>query len=489
MNACMLWMLAMAAITAPGNDPHRLSGQMALGIIIDTSSSCGNDMANIRALSRQAFTACGPQTYIEILSAHPRKPRIRLAQTIRTGSSQEVRNVTEILRDIHTGFLSGADISGALDLAAKRLDAKQKGYGNVAIMIFTDGQLSDNDSRQVVAISERLQKKGWHVFVTGSSRANRHILIGASENKLTWSLTSEANPVVWLKQVVEENSTKQPVIKRMPQSEVPLSKPAKTSKPPAVAEPKPAATKTEDKTLSIKTRIDSEVSIAPDKESVKAEAPESEDVAGPVVIEPVEEKSAFTEESRPIETPPAIEKKIASAPSRKKSTLITILRKGLPWIVGLAAALLVVVGIAVIVAMRNAGQWQAVVNLRLGANRAKTKGALVVEVNGQKYGLGQFDRFTSANVGSGSGNTVKIPHKSVKNKHVHLFRKSEHLMLKNLARLAVIVNSTEVKPGRKHRLTLPARIKLSDDVQFTVRLVPNEQQSTSNRSTDNEAEK
>jgi hypothetical protein len=61
-------------------------------------------------------------------------------------------------------------------------------------------------------------------------------------------------------------------------------------------------------------------------------------------------------------------------------------------------------------------------------------------------------------------------------------------MLKNLAKSPVTFNGIEVKPGQQHRLTLPARIKLSDDVQFTVRLVPNKLPSTPKRSTDNEAE-
>jgi len=463
MKACMFWILVILATAAPGSDLRQSSDQIALGIIIDTSWSCTDDMPNIRVLSRQAFSACDRHSYIEILSAHPGKTRIRLAQTIRTDSSQEVKNVSEILNKINTGFLSCADISEALDLAAKRLDtaSRQKGFDDVAILIFTDGRLSDTDSKQVVAMSEKLQNKGWHVFVTGDSQANRHLLIGANEKKLTWSLISEANPVVWLKQVVEGKPTKQPITEKTAQSEVLFGKAANKSKQP----------------------------IAPGRESANAEVLEPEKVVEPVITEAVKDKPISTEESAPMKAPTAKKERIEDASKQQEKRLITNLQKIWPWLAGLGVALLLGIVAVVMVALRNGRQWQSSANSLLGANQSKTEGALVIEFNGQKYGLGQLSRFTSADIGSGPNNTVKIPHKSVIDKHLRLFRKSEDLMIKNLARSAIIISGTEVKPGQKHKLSLPVRIKLSDDVQFSIRLVPNKIPSNSKRSDEDEATK
>ncbi|MHC4166161.1 MAG: FHA domain-containing protein [Planctomycetota bacterium] len=524
------------------------AGPTALSIVLDSAWTNDYEMSDYKSLSRQVIASRRPGDYLEIITGHPGKARLRVAQFIKTGDAQELKNITALLNGVNCPIFSDVNISKAVDMALRRLvkSSEENTFAHTAVIVFTDGKLNDSDVNHLLQLVGEFDKRNWSLLVTGTYATNKKLLVAANQGKFVFSLISEANPVVWLKQAVQKNSSNQPAIQRtdqeqlliskpagpgglavvterkpttrrandkdsnpfvrsryevgevptkqsvkeqVPQSGISLTEPAQKSQPPVAGEPKSNVRMAEEKTLSIKTRIDSEVSIAPDGEPGRIKTTESENVAEPVVAETGDKTPVSVGEATPIETPSLAEEKRTPASPNEKSGLVMALRKAWPWLIGLGSALLAVVGVVVTVALRNARKWQTGSNSLLSTNRAKTKGGLVVEVNSQKYGLGKFDCFTSADVGSGPNNAVKIPHKSVKDKHVRLFRKSEDLMIKNLARSAIIVSGSKIKPGQKHNLSLPARIRLSEDVQFTVRLVPNNVQSDSNGSVDNEAKK
>jgi len=142
--------LSLPALCQSRSDPPT-SGPIALTMIIDTRSSCGNDIRDLRTLCRQAVTCLRPGDYLEIVSAHEGRAKIRLAQAIKTGGTSEIRGITTIVNSIRTSFLSGSNLSNALELTMKRLDVtcSKKGFESAAIIVLTDGQISDSDSKQI----------------------------------------------------------------------------------------------------------------------------------------------------------------------------------------------------------------------------------------------------------------------------------------------------------------------------------------------------
>jgi hypothetical protein len=108
----ILLIVASSCLSAQSPAPKRKP--VALTIILDTSWSCERDLANFASLSRKAISSClNPGDDLEIITAHLGKPKIRLSQTMKSGSPQEINSISTILRRIRSGFLSNASVSKA----------------------------------------------------------------------------------------------------------------------------------------------------------------------------------------------------------------------------------------------------------------------------------------------------------------------------------------------------------------------------------------
>ena len=119
--AIVVMLMIFETVTVFAESKPSESKSIALTIILDTSGSTEH-MADFRTLSRQAITSLKPGDYFEIISAQSEKPKIRAAQSIKTGTPEEIKNVNSILKGIRSGFLSNARIDRALEMTFKRLE-------------------------------------------------------------------------------------------------------------------------------------------------------------------------------------------------------------------------------------------------------------------------------------------------------------------------------------------------------------------------------
>jgi len=206
-----LAILSMMAVPVFGQQQLFNNEPIAMAAIVDTSWPGGNKLPNYRTLGLQAAAALDPQDYLEIISAQSGKPRIRLAQTIKWGSPDEIKEIKSTLAGIRDMFLVDARISNALDMALRRLDStcSKQGYKSAIVIVLSDGQLTDRDATRVLALAEEFRKRHWRLHFTGSSKTNKKLLIAANQGKLRWSLTSEAHPATWVKSLKESLRPKQ----------------------------------------------------------------------------------------------------------------------------------------------------------------------------------------------------------------------------------------------------------------------------------------
>jgi hypothetical protein len=202
-NVFATTMCAVLAMTVAARAQEPRHGITVLVPILDTRWSCEQEMGDFRALARQAVASLAPGDYFELISAHAGKPRIQLAQTIRTGDAQELKSVDAALGKIHSYFLADASLPNALDLAVRRLGeaCSKRQVEHVAIIVFTDGQVSNTHARQILQLAEKIAARGWSLYLTGTKDTNRLLLVAAGKGSRNWSVLSEVNPELWLRQL------------------------------------------------------------------------------------------------------------------------------------------------------------------------------------------------------------------------------------------------------------------------------------------------
>jgi hypothetical protein len=513
---------------------------VALTIILDTSWSCDDDMANFASLARKAVSSSlNPGDDLEIISAQSGNPKIRLSQTLRSAGPLEINNITTVLVRVRSGFLSNANVSRALEMAIQRLDNPwpQKKYRNAAVVIFSDGKLSNNDASRVVKLSSELRKRGWSLFMTGSRDTNKKLLVAASQNRLKWSLITDANPSAWLQDLhTPPTEEKQSVAATSPDKIIVIdekskekeSKPAKPvkdkdkedessdEKQAKAQQSEPAERlKSEEKEVpaieklpeekegsaqisqqhlaesvqkkdrvEVRTLVDSRVAITPsDEKTTNLETVPSEEHAQEA-NEPKPEVSGEIEAEQP-NTPqePNIPVEI-QLESKPKKAWGKILR----WILIPIASLLIILVLVLFTGLRNANQWKQRAGSYLKQTEHQRSGVLLAKLNGQSYRLGQWDRFKAAHVGKDTNNSIRVMNdKSIEDRHLIIYRKGKDLWIRNLARTSVLANGTEIESRHKHRLVVPAVIQLSDTTKLSLELI--RQKSNPTRRTEHESEK
>ena len=101
----------------------------------------------------------------------------------------------------------------------------------------------------------------------------------------------------------------------------------------------------------------------------------------------------------------------------------------------------------------------------------KTPGTLIAKLNGQTHTLGHEDRIGTIYVGSGPNNTIKIPDKSISDRHVKIFKKRNDLMLQNIGKTPITINSTAIKPNAKQRLITPSVIEFNNKNRLNLSVI------------------
>ncbi len=431
--------LLFAVVSAFGAErPNTGNIPIALTIVIDTSWSCDQHMADFRTLSRQAVSALRPGDYLEVISLDSARPRINLAQTIKAGDAEEIKGIDDVTKHIRSPLLSNATTSNGVKMAFERMaDAcAKKGIADAAVIMFTDGQLNDSDARRVIEFSEKMAKKNWPLHLTGSKSTNRNILIAANKRKLNWSLLGEANPDLWLQAVRQKGSeiaqkpSDSPETTRILETvDSPIPQARLDDHGPSEHTPE-TEQQAPDSAEYHETHPEPRLSSWPPDESVKTAQPEQERAE-----EANEPSTASSYE--PQEAPPEPALPRPSWWARFKRLI------GGYWLLLLAlGAAGVGLVVAASVTASRARNWERKVGRRLKSVKAQSQGTLIARVNGQSYQLGQLDRFRNAHIGSGRSCSVRIAHNSVKDRHIAVFRKAGQLAAKNLAKSPVVVRNT-----------------------------------------------
>jgi hypothetical protein len=429
---------------APNRKPN------ALTIIIDTSWSCEQEIPDFVSLGRHAVSSgLRPGDDLEVISAHGVRPKIRAVQTIKTGDPDEIKDITAILKGIRVGFLSNARVSKAIKMAFTRLNktSAQRQYGQVTVIVFSDGRLTDADVEEVLDLAPQFRRKGWSLYLTGNKDTNPKLLVAANQGEFNWSLVSEATPAVWLHRqpatFAPEQKQKAPSQERQVKN---IQEPIPESPLPPVESQKQATAEGPERKAEVAVE---------DVKSVQGAIPDRDESISRLPTEPKTPRSEGL-----------------SKPSmRSKTDSKDLLKNLLWWILLPAVVLLVLLGLTFSKAAKTASQWKTKVRSHFGKVPKPDPETLVAELNGQSYRLGRPDRFKAIHIGSGQENTIRVPDKSIQTRHVTIYRKAHDLLLRNTSRSPVSLNGREVAPGDRRRLVLPSVIALNDNVKLTLRLI------------------
>ena len=459
------FLVATTACAGP-QAPH--DGSMALTLIVDTSWSCEQEISDFRPLGQQGAETLEPGDYLEIIAARGGKPRLMLAQEIETGDADESRKVSAALRAIHSYFLSDANVSAALEMAFKRLTivCAEKRYGRAAVIIFTDGQIKRTDAARIITLAQKFNANGWPVYLTGNNNTSKSLLIAANNEILHWHKIDESSPQTWLRGLKPD----EPVVSTPPPEDPVIGRITDALIPDLFGEPLVQDTLPEDQKdggYSIKTRIDSTVSIGPRVEPPAQETPlepPDTDAASPAVEpnEPTDED--VTEDSVVAQQPQP------SSPSFW-SRLTKLAVNPWSWIITAVALLIGALLLAGHIAVRRAGRMTTTVKGRLATSRREVTGTLVVTVNGQSHPLGPYARFNGIHLGRDTGNTIQLTDKQIEKRHLRLFKKGADLMIHNLSKIPFVADGKTIRPGHKEPLPLPANVQITEKIRMTVAVV------------------
>ena len=199
----IIWLLLLLFLCANtyGNNKFDQSQALAVSLVLDISPTVKKHTSTITAIQRQVFSSLRPGDYIELISAHHKSGRQRLAQFIKSADTEEIKTLCAIAKNIKYADWLDSDVSTAFYMAYKRLDhiSTKQPFGKYIIILLTDGSLKDSEARRIDDIASKCRKRGWIVYITGTYKINRHILTSAAaKDDLLWSPLSKACPAVWL---------------------------------------------------------------------------------------------------------------------------------------------------------------------------------------------------------------------------------------------------------------------------------------------------
>jgi hypothetical protein len=440
-------------------------GATALIIIADSSWSCEQEIGDIMALTRQPITSLEPGDYLEIISERASKPQIQLAQTIRTGDAQEMKNIDTAIGRLRSYFLSDASLPNALDMAIRRVSdvCSKRQIEHVAIIILTDGQVNDSHARRILQLSERINANGWSLYLTGTKNTNSLLLIAASRGSLHWSLLSEASPELWLRQtreLSEPAKARESEPGPPPPQEGP-SDPPDTQQTPK-AEPQHGrghSQPSEEKQDQISMEIGARVLLGSPggRMGVGAvPAPEGVHETNEPAVRPA---TAFV--------PPKPSKPPATRQHWLPHMKAAVRRHWRLALLPFAALALGLIGV-VVWATAKGRQWDRNLKDKTKSVRPRELRLFVLRHGDRIHQLGPIDKLPVVSVGRHSDNAIRLVDDSVRDHHLRIYRKGDGLVVQNLANTPIKVNSTEVKPRSRYRISLPGTIELNDKVKLTL---------------------
>jgi hypothetical protein len=402
----------------------------------------------------------------------------------------EILSIDAVVASVRTWPLTDASLADALELTFARLTelCSSRHIDRFVTIVLSDGRRGGEQLPRTLAMADRFKDRGWLLCMTGTGSTAKEILLAANKGRLVWSLVSEANPAIWLQsRVAEEPAAKtmegQPPAEKTtapePQQEKkPEAKPADRPPGPPPAEPRTIHEEPQDHTASqpqgpaysVTTRIDTVTAVGPLPQLPSSVA------ASPPAMPPVPLPQPALEANEPsgLAVGPLVETS-KDRPHLRQSLWKTFWRRPgrtllwaiPPLLIGLAAVAMVLFSGG----FKEARQWSARIHSRQQASRATgDAGILIVRANDQTHRLGRLDQIRSVHIGSGEKNTIRIPDRSLDDRHLRLYGKGRGLMLQNLSRTPLFANGSMVKPGRKVSVIMPSAVKLNERVTLDLEL-------------------
>jgi len=415
----------------------------ALTIIADTSWSCDRYRGDFRSLALSAAAALAPNDYLEVIAARPSRPAIKLAQTIRSGDTEELKHIEAILGNVRAQFLSDASVANALETAFGRLVATctTKPIAAATTIVLTDGHLDDRQVQRIMAIADRYRARGWSLFVTGDRKTDKDILVAANKGRLTWSLISEANPSLWLE---KKEDTPPSIVEENQQPEEPNRPPKEPTKIPDKSQGATPSPQPVQRTRGGELTFSGKISGVP----LPLPAP---DGPGPEPNEP----SKLIEEEVPRNTPEnanhppdtvksgedGIEKAIQEPRQSFWAQVKRLFGQIWLWLVGgICAVPLILAGYVLVRGKSKAERIRKRLHGYLKAKKSAKDGMLIATLNGQTRRLGKLRRLRPVYVGSGAKNTLRVTEKGVGDRHLCLYQKAGRLTVQNLSKNSLTVD-------------------------------------------------
>jgi hypothetical protein len=467
-------------------------------------------MSEIRTLTRQAVGCLGIGESVEILSAHPNRPRIRLAQTARYGTLSQTSTIARALAEIRDGFLTDAQVSNALKMALDRLDntfSKQH-YTKAVVIVLSDGHLNNGDVGRFLQHAEQFKKRGWPLYITGDRDTNKNLLIAANKGQINWSSISEANPAMWLQQARESSILEKEQAKAGQQAK---QKNETTRIEKSTPGPTADASKRETDALSLGYREPQRTGGGPLRGASKSSPDDikarvrteldvtvsggqshrgSADVNLPTT--PVAKETTSTVPAEPnSQTEPVALRKSPEKEALPHSKLSIWARtkrfigRIWPWLLAACLVPCAALGYLIVGGHRQARIWA--IKRKTGLkDKRPDDGMVIAKSNDRTYHLGTKSRLPVIHIGSGVNNTIRTPEKGISDRHLRIYRQGSNLMIQNIGATPVTVSGRQLTPKVKQRLMLPAIIELTKNTKLSLSLLHPKDTVTPERSKDHE---
>jgi hypothetical protein len=460
---CSLFLLSTAPISAAADQ----LGTCSVYIIIDESWSTEHSNKDLCSLAGQAITSLSSGDYLEVITISSSKPQIRLAQSIKTGSPDETRQIKQVLTKIRSKFLNDAKLSKAVEFSLNRIQRSRANKSAPAfIMVFSDGKRSDSDARAMERMYPKLATHNVPILMTGTRKTNRKFLIAANKGLMDFCLLADANPSKWLREQLEARGDKDSN-RTFPSGTIKDKQPS-------------------DSSLEISARSETNIKFP------KAQTPKITD-SKPLEIKSVEAKKEIVlpkpkqVKKTPVKKEPAkaVEKPVAKTTAKEIKKLPPSIMSRLFWGLLMALALLLTF---FILSYRRARDWKAKTQ-KILKRTLRPSGTLIARYKEQFFHLGRIDKLRQIHIGSSAKNTIRIFDNSVSPQHVRIFRRFGRLMLENLSSKTIYTNGIPVKPKLTSRLTLPCVLKLSDSITVKLEFQKQLTLNSSEKEASNETQK
>lgn len=472
--------LLCAAVSWGSDPPEAAPHPITVTIIWDASADGGRHWPDYHSICRQSGSSLKPGDRLEVISAHAGKPKLRVSQILKAGDSQELASIYSLLKDIRCPFLFNAHVEKAVAMATTRLNAARRTDGDrpAMMIILTTGDLNSREIRAIRNAGQQFSQWGWKLYVVGTSRSARGLLIAAHQGQFEWSALSNAAPSAWIDQLrpsAEEDESDEP-IQVQEADPVPDQAPAphRSTLPEGIGMPtgEPIEQAPPSKPISVEITIKNSDDRVPEPPAVEPEPQTPE-----VEPEPVQPPA------KPQPQPERIEEPNMPVQSTRTASGRSLWHPMRPW---LWLAIAATAGLAALVCLliedgRQATGWRTKATAGL-KDAAKDDGTLVATLNGQTHHLGRYTQLRTINIGSGTRNTIRVCDKAVSDRHVQVYRKGSRLMVRNLGAKPITVNNLPLAPKDKKLLVLPAVLGLSETATLKLSLVKPKEKVSAGRS-------